>query len=129
MQTPEIAADREHRRRRSPGNGEMPIWHRWVVSATAHPLRQIGQIGRVLRSPPRAWLDRNKMGDPRSLVELRRQVHMAIDEPRKDEFLVKIDKLTARRRIDEAARHGLDLLRFGLYVWIIREPDAGVPAS
>jgi hypothetical protein len=34
-------------------NGEMPIWHRWVVSATAHPLRQIGQIGRVLRSPSR----------------------------------------------------------------------------
>ena len=61
-----------------------------------------------------------------SLVELRRQVHVAIDEPRKDEFLAKIDKLTARRRIDEAARHRLDplafdknaLLRFGLYVWI-----------
>ena len=61
-----------------------------------------------------------------SLVELRRQVHVAIDKPRKDEFLAKIDKLTARRRIDEAARHRLDplafdknaLLRFGLYVWI-----------
>src|SRR6202048_4712325 len=61
-----------------------------------------------------------------SLVELRRQVHVAIDEPRKDEFLAKIDKLTVRRRIDEAARHRLDplafdknaLLRFGLYVWI-----------
>ena len=61
-----------------------------------------------------------------SLVELRRQVHVAIDEPRKDEFLAKIDKLTARRRIDEAARHRLDplafdknaLLRFGLDVWI-----------
>src|SRR5712672_3527996 len=43
-----------------------------------------------------------------SLVELRRQVHVAIDEPRKDEFLAKIDKLTARRRIDEAARHHLE---------------------
>jgi hypothetical protein len=51
---------------------------------------------------------------------------MAIDEARKDEFLAKIDKLTARRRIDEAARHRLDplafdknaLLRFGLFVWI-----------
>ena len=61
-----------------------------------------------------------------SLVELRRQVHVAIDEARKDEFLAKIDKLTARRRIDEAARHRFDplafdenaLLRLGLYVWI-----------
>src|ERR1700731_1018318 len=60
------------------------------------------------------------------LLELRRQVHVAIDEARKDEFLARIDKLTARRRIDEAARHRLDplifdknaLLRFGLYVWI-----------
>src|SRR5258708_24795536 len=67
---------------------------------------------------PRRWRE--------SLVELRRQVHVATDEPRKDEFLAKIDKLTARRRIDEAARHRLDplafdknaLLRFGLYVWI-----------
>src|SRR6202011_3730958 len=31
-----------------------------------------------------------------SLVELRRQVHVASDEPRKDEFLAKIEKLTAR---------------------------------
>src|SRR3984893_8144606 len=61
-----------------------------------------------------------------SLVELRRQAHVAIDEPRKDGFLAKIDKLTARRRIDEAVRHRLDplafdknaLLRVGLYVWI-----------
>jgi hypothetical protein len=60
------------------------------------------------------------------LVELRRQVHVAIDEARKDEFLAKIDKLTARRRIDEAIRHCFDplafdenaLLRLGLYVWI-----------
>ena len=51
---------------------------------------------------------------------------MAIDEARKDEFLAKIDKLTARRRIDEAIRHCFDplafdenaLLRLGLYVWI-----------
>ena len=56
-----------------------------------------------------------------SLVELRRQVHVAIDEARKDEFLAKIDKLTARRRIGEAPRYRLDplifdknaLLRFG----------------
>src|SRR4029077_9249571 len=68
-----------------------------------------------------------------SLVELRRQVHVAIDEPRKDEFFAKIDKLTARRRIDEAARHRLDpltfdknaLLRFGLYVWMASLPTAG----
>jgi hypothetical protein len=41
----------------------MPIWHRWVISAADHPLRQIGQIGRVLRSPSRACarLDGNKM--------------------------------------------------------------------
>ena len=53
-------------------------------------------------------------------------MHVAIDEAGKDEFLAKIDKLTARRRIDEAARHRLDplafdqnaLLRLGLYVWI-----------
>ena len=49
-----------------------------------------------------------------SLVELHRQVHVAIDEPRKDEFLAKIDKLTARRRIDEAARHRLDPLAFDM---------------
>src|SRR6202040_1740119 len=68
-----------------------------------------------------------------SLVELRRQVHVAIDEPRKDEFLAKIDKLTARRRIDEAARHRLDplafdknaLLRFGLFVWIGEQNASG----
>src|SRR5271163_2433798 len=29
-------------------------------------------------------------------VELRRQVHVAIDEARKDEFLAKIDKLSAQ---------------------------------
>jgi hypothetical protein len=51
---------------------------------------------------------------------------VAIDEARQDEFLAKIDELTARRRIDKAARHRLDplafdqnaLLRLGLYVWI-----------
>jgi hypothetical protein len=61
-----------------------------------------------------------------SSVELRRQVHVAIDKARKDEFLAKIDKLTARRRIDEPARHRLDPLAFdqnalprlGLHVWI-----------
>ena len=37
---------------------------------------------------------------------------MAIDEAGKDEFLAKIDKLTVRRRIDEAARHRLDPLAF-----------------
>ena len=72
-----------------------------------------------------------------SLVELRRQVHVAIDEARKDEFLAKIDKLTARRRIDEAARHHLDpptfdknaLHRFGLYVWMASLPTAGLPPA
>ena len=72
-----------------------------------------------------------------SLVELRRQVHVATDEPRKDEFLAKIDKLTARRRIDEAARHRLDpltfdknaLLRFGLDVWMASLPTAGLPPA
>jgi len=72
-----------------------------------------------------------------SLVELRRQVHVATDEPRKDEFLAKIDKLTARRRIDEAARHHLDpltfdknaLRRFGLYVWMASLPTAGLPPA
>src|SRR5258706_14225818 len=72
-----------------------------------------------------------------SLVELRRQVHVATDEPRKDEFLAKIDKLTARRRIDEAARHRLDpltfdknaLLRFGLYVWMASLPTTGLPPA
>jgi hypothetical protein len=72
-----------------------------------------------------------------SSVELRRQVHVATDEPRKDEFLAKIDKLTARRRIDEAARHRLDpltfdknaLLRFGLYVWMASLPTAGLPPA
>ena len=29
---------------------KMPISHRWVISAADHPLRQIGQIGRVLRA-------------------------------------------------------------------------------
>jgi hypothetical protein len=61
-----------------------------------------------------------------SSVELRRQVHVAIDQARKDEFLAKIDKLTARRRIDEAVRHRFDplafdenaLLRLGLHVRI-----------
>ena len=61
-----------------------------------------------------------------SSVELRRQMHVTIDEARKDEFLAKIDKLTARRRIDKAARHRFDpltfdenaLLRLGLSVWI-----------
>ena len=61
-----------------------------------------------------------------SSVELRRQVHVAIDEARKDEFLAKIDELTARRRIDKAARDRFDplafdenaLLRLGLSVWI-----------
>ena len=59
-------------------------------------------------------------------VELRRQVHVAIDEAGKDEFLAKIDKLTARRRIDKAVRHRFDplafdenaLLRLGLSVGI-----------
>jgi hypothetical protein len=47
----EIAADREHRGRRSAGKWRiMPIWHRRVISAADHPLRQIGQIGRVLRA-------------------------------------------------------------------------------
>ena len=63
---------------------------------------------------------------PVFLVELRGQVHVAIDKAGKDEFFAKIDKLTARRRIDKAARHRLDplafdqnaLLRLGLYVWI-----------
>jgi hypothetical protein len=58
---------------------------------------------------------------------------MAIDEAGKDEFLAKIDKLTARRGIDEAARHRLDplafdedaLLRLGLYIWV-GEQKAGV---
>jgi hypothetical protein len=67
-----------------------------------------------------------------SSVELRRQVHMAIDEARKDEFLAKIDKLTARRGIDEAARRRLDplafgqnaLLRLGLYVWTASKKPA-----
>jgi hypothetical protein len=38
---------------------KMRIWHRWVISAADHPLRQIGQIGRVLRafSPGCARLD------------------------------------------------------------------------
>ena len=53
-------------------------------------------------------------------------MHVAIDEAGSDEFVAKIDKLTARRPIDEAARHRLDplafdenpLLRLGLYVWI-----------
>jgi hypothetical protein len=66
-------------------------------------------------------------------VELRRQVHVAIDKARKDEFLAKINKLTARRRIDEAARHLLDPLAFdenalprlGLNVWI-REQNTSV---
>ena len=66
-------------------------------------------------------------------VELRRQVHVAIDEPRKDEFIAKIDKLTAWRRIDEAARHRFDplafdenaLLRLGLNGWI-SEQNASV---
>src|SRR5215472_7930534 len=66
-------------------------------------------------------------------VELRRQVHVAIDSARKDEFLAKINKLTARRRIDEAARHLLDPLAFdenalprlGLNVWI-REQNTSV---
>jgi hypothetical protein len=51
---------------------------------------------------------------------------LAIDKARKDEFLAKIDKLTARRRIDEAVRYRFDplafdenaLLRLGLYIWI-----------
>jgi hypothetical protein len=57
---------------------------------------------------------------------------MAIDEARKDEFLAKIDKLTARRQIDEAIRHRFDplafdenaLLRLGLYVWIGEQKPA-----
>ena len=68
-------------------------------------------------------LDRAQSG---SSVELRRQVHVAVDEARKDEFLAKIDKLTAGRRIDKAARHRCDplafdqnaLRRLGLTVWI-----------
>ena len=62
---------------------------------------------------------------------------VATDEPRKDEFLAKIDKLTARRRIDEAARHRPDpltfdknaLLRFGLYVWMASLPTAVLPPA
>ena len=71
-------------------------------------------------------------GQSVSSVELHRQVHVAIDEARKDEFLAKIDKLTARRGIDEAARHRLDLLAFdqnallrlGLYVWTANKKPA-----
>src|SRR6516162_4578820 len=67
------------------------------------------------------------------LVELRRQVHMAIDETGKDEFLAEIDNLAARRRIDETVRHRFDpldfdqnaLLRLGLYIRI-GEQKAGV---
>jgi hypothetical protein len=42
---------------------KIPIWHRCVISAANHPLRQIGQFGRVLRSPSRACaqLDGNKI--------------------------------------------------------------------
>ena len=54
-------------------------------------------------------LDRAQSGSP---VELPRQVHVAIDEARKDEFLAKIDKLTARRRIDKPARDRRDPLAF-----------------
>jgi hypothetical protein len=58
---------------------------------------------------------------------------VAIDESRKDEFIAKIDNVTARRRIDEAARHLFDplafdenaLLRLGLSVWI-SEQNANV---
>jgi hypothetical protein len=68
-------------------------------------------------------LDRAQSG---SSVELRRQVHVAIDEARKDAFLAKIDKLTARGRIDKAVRDRCDplafdenaLLQFGLSVGI-----------
>ena len=53
----EIAADREHRGRRSAEKWRiMPIWHRRVISAADHPLRQIGQIRRVLRAFSRARL-------------------------------------------------------------------------
>ena len=31
-----------------------PVWRRCVLSAADHPLRQLGQVGPVLRSPPRA---------------------------------------------------------------------------
>ena len=68
-----------------------------------------------------------------SSVELRGQVHVAIDEAGKDELVAKIDQFSARRRIDKAARHRLDplavdqnaLLRLGLYIWI-GEQKAGV---
>jgi hypothetical protein len=47
----EIAADREHRGAQIGGKmAKMPIWHRRVISAADDPLRQIGQIGRVLRA-------------------------------------------------------------------------------
>jgi len=47
----EIAADREQRGRRSAGKWRiMPIWHRRMISAADHPLRQIDQIGRVLQA-------------------------------------------------------------------------------
>ena len=47
----EIAADRGHRGPQIGGKmAKMRIWHRWVISAADHPLRQIGQIGRVLRA-------------------------------------------------------------------------------
>jgi hypothetical protein len=53
--------------------------------------------------------DRSQSG---SSVELGRQVHVAIDKAREDEFVAKIDKLTARRRIDEAVRYRFDPLAF-----------------
>ena len=80
----------------------------------------------VSRIESNLWIGIFDRAQSISLVELRRQVHVAIDKARQDEFLAKIDKLTARRRIDEAARHRFDpltfdenaLLRLGLYVWI-----------
>jgi hypothetical protein len=67
----DLCKHRDRCRSRAPGGGQigrkmakMPIWHRCVISAAGHPLRQIGQIGRVLRSPARASLDGNKIHGP-----------------------------------------------------------------
>jgi hypothetical protein len=49
------AADREHRGADPRENGEnADLAPLRVISAANHPLRQIGQFGRVLRSPSRA---------------------------------------------------------------------------
>jgi hypothetical protein len=58
MQTPRSPPIASTGGRRSAGKWRtMPIWHRRVISAADHPLRQIGQIGRVLRAFSRGRLD------------------------------------------------------------------------